>query len=146
MLIVSITGNKLSAAMEKWHEQAENLKDQRALWTSEKRVLEEKVARLEHGTEVLSKIKRSDDHEESLKALGRRVTSEGRHNDSASWILTNPTFKNWSQNFYLFEPFGSISSNAVPKRVLWINGTYGTGKTTIVYVTLLTRKYQLTST
>ena len=124
--------------MEKWHEQAENLKDRRALWTLEKRGLEEKVMGLEHGTEFLGKIRSSNDHEESLKALGRRVTSEGRFKDSASWILSNQTFKSWSQQFDPLAPSGSTNSDAVPKRVLWINGTYGTGKTTIVYVTLLT--------
>ena len=141
-----MTGDKLSAAIVTWQEQAEELKDHRTKWTVRRKVMEEKLSRLEYTGKVLDWIKSDDDPEQSWRALSDRITSEGRHNDSASWILKNQTFKAWSQNFDPFEPSVSTASDIVSKHVLWISGSYGVGKTTIVYVGLLTLRCLLNST
>lgn len=108
--------------------------------------MEEALSRLEHIAKVLDLIKSADDLEQSLEALSDRATSEGRHKDSASWILDNQAFKAWSPNFYSLEPSVSTTSDVMSKRVLWISGSYGVGKTTIVYVGLLTSRCLLNST
>ena len=118
--------------MVKWQEQVEKLKDHRAKWASKKKVMEEKLSASDHITSVLSKIRSLDDPEESQGSLDDEATSEGRYNDSASWILDNQTFKLWSQNFDSLEPSTSTTSNTVSKPILWVSGSYGVGKTTVV--------------
>ena len=137
-----MTGDKLSATIVKWQELLEELKDHRAKWAADKKIIEEKLSCLELVGDVLGWIKSKDDPEQSLKGLSKRTTSEGRHKDSASWILDDQTFKAWSQNFYPCQP--SVSD--IPsKRVLWLSGSYGVGKTTIVYVEPLTLRSLLNS-
>lgn len=140
-----MTGNKLSGEMVKWQEQVEALKDHRANWTAMRKAMEEALSRLEHIAKVLDWIKSADDPEQSLEALNNRATSKGRHKDSASWILDSQIFKAWSQNFYPSDPSVSTISDVVSKRVLWVSGSYGVGKTTIVYVRLLTSRFLLNS-
>ena len=108
--------------------------------------MEEKLSRLGDIAKVLDLIKSADGPELSLEALSDRATSEGRHKDSASWILDNQTFKAWSQKFYSLEPSVSTTSDVMSKRVLWVSGSYGVGKTTIVYFGLLTSRCLLNST
>ncbi|KAF6221667.1 hypothetical protein HO133_001635 [Letharia lupina] len=119
--------------MVEWQEQVEKLKDHRAKWTARRKVMEEALSRQEHIAKVLDWIKKGDDPEQSLRALNDRATSEGRQKDSASWILDNQIFKAWSQNLYPPEPPVSTTSDVVSKRVLWVSGSYGVGKTTIVH-------------
>ena len=131
--------------MMKWQAQVEELKDYRGRWIAKRKSMEEKLSGLEHISKVLKWIKSDDDHEQSPKLLSDRTTSEGRHKDSASWILDNQTFKAWSQRFYSLEPSVSTVSAIVSKRVLWVSGSYGVGKTTIVYVGLLNLRCLLKS-
>lgn len=84
--------------------------------------------------EILRKV---DDREPSSEALSDQVTSEGRYKEAASWFIESPVFRKWSCHFYPFDNTDGTEFEDVPKRVLWVSGTYGTGKTTVMYVSLL---------
>ncbi|PMD15105.1 hypothetical protein NA56DRAFT_357310 [Hyaloscypha hepaticicola] len=77
--------------------------------------------------EILNWIKQDGDPEKSLKEIGNKVTSKERYQNCAQWILSRPEFQDWSKGWYPLE------DRRASKRVIWINGPYGTGKTTIVY-------------
>ena len=94
--------------------------------------MEEKLSGFDHVTGVLGKIRNLDDPEESLRSLDDEATSVGRYKDSASWILDSQTFKLWSQKFDSLEPSISTNSDTVSKPILWVSGSYGVGKTTVV--------------
>ncbi len=94
--------------------------------------MEEALSRVEQIAKILDWIKSADDPEQSLEALNDRATSKGRYKESASWFLEDQIFKAWSQNFYPSESSVSTTSDVVTKRVLWVSGSYGVGKTTIV--------------
>lgn len=94
--------------------------------------MDERLSRLDYIAVVLDFIRSPNDPERSLEALKDRVTSDGRHKDSASWILGNKAFQDWSQKFCTVEPSSSATSCAVFKPILWISGSYGVGKTTVV--------------
>lgn len=64
-----MTGEKLSAEMVKWQQQAEELKDHRTEWTARRKVMEEALSRIEHVAKVLDWIRSADDPEQSLEAL-----------------------------------------------------------------------------
>lgn len=132
--------------MVKWQEKVNVLKDERASWIAERKVMDEILSRLEKVTEVLNWLKSADDHENSPRWLRNRVTSQGRHIDSASWILKDQSFEAWSKDFFPVKPSVSTTSDLKPKPVLWVSGSYGVGKTTIVYVKLLTFRCRLNST
>ena len=79
--------------------------------------------------EVRKWIKKDDDPEPGLGTIRRRVMPDGKHEDAAQWFLDGPEFRAWCDTF--------LSSECSPaaKRVLWLRGTYGTGKTTLLYHT-----------
>lgn len=54
--------------------------------------------------------------------------------------MDSPEFETWSNNFRIRE------SQNPPKRVLWIKGSYGTGKTTAMYVHANSERYTLIGT
>lgn len=107
------------------------LKDHKSQWASDKKLIEDKLTLDKAIAEILNWIKQDGDPEKSLREIGVRVTSDGRYQNCAQWILSRPEFQDWSKGWYLLE------DRRASKRVLWINGSYGTGKTTIVYVALL---------
>jgi hypothetical protein len=129
-------GDKLSARMIKWQEEMEKLKDHRASWSAKRKFLEETLIRHDYTTKFLDWIKNDNDPEESMAALTDRITSEGRHGSAAKWFLGNEAFSSWSKGF-TDRALGKTHMNIGPKRVLWVSGTYGTGKTTIVLVAFL---------
>jgi len=129
-------GDKLSARMTKWQEEMEKLKDERASWSAQRKSLEETLIRHDYTTKFLDWIKDDNDPEESMAALTDRITSEGRHRSAAEWFLGNDAFRSWSKGFNDCA-LGEAHMNIAPKRVLWVSGTYGTGKTTIMLVDFL---------
>ncbi len=125
-------GNKLSAEMVKWQEQLEELKDNRAKWTARRNVMEEALSRVEKSrVEQIAKVS-TGSRVPMTPNNPWRATSEGRYKESASWVLDDQIFKAWSQNFYPSESSASTTSDVVTRRVLWVSGSYGVGKTTIV--------------
>ena len=57
-----------------------------------------------------------------------------RYKDAAQWFLDLPQFDSWCYTF-----LGPECPPAA-KRVLWLQGTYGTGKTTLLYHTYMALK------
>ena len=104
------------------------LRDHKSIWTSKKKLVEETLAGEEDIVKVLKWIRQDDDPEESLREIGSRVTSDGRYPNCAEWILGGKEFQDWSRYWF---PEGKQRPS---KRMMWVNGPYGTGKTTIMYV------------
>jgi hypothetical protein len=77
--------------------------------------------------EVQRWIKKEDDPEPSLGALRERVMPDGRYGDAAQWLIYGSKFNAWCESF---EP---VKEQQAFKRVLWLRGGYGTGKTTLLY-------------
>ena len=79
--------------------------------------------------EVRKWIKKDGDPEPRLDTIRRRVMPDGKYEDAAHWFLDGPEFRAWC------EPFLSSECSPAAKRMLWLRGTYGTGKTTLLYHT-----------
>lgn len=107
------------------------LMDHKSMWASKKKLIEETLAGEEDIAKVLKWIKQDGDPEKSLREIESLVTSEGRYPNCAEWILKGKEFQYWSRYWF---PEGKQRPS---KRVIWVNGPYGTGKTTIVYVSFL---------
>jgi hypothetical protein len=95
-----------------------------------KKIIEDKVAKSENVAKILGWIKETSDPEPTLNEIEKKVTSEGRYETYGQWFLDSPEYKCWCDQFQLPE------SPTKSKRVLWLNGPYGTGKTTILFVNL----------
>lgn len=107
-----------------------SLKDHKSRWASKKKLMEETLASEKEIAEVLKWIKGDNDPEKSLREIGGIVTSSGRYPNCAQWILRGHELQNWSRRWFPQETQRSS------KRMIWVNGPYGTGKTTIMYGTL----------
>jgi hypothetical protein len=134
-ILLSCNGPRLKSATDKltnqilaWELRAAQLKDHRTKWSSRKKVIEEILSADDHVSKVLKWIKKKDDPEPALKEIKNQVTSKDRYQNYAQWFLDRPEFKDWSERFY------STETRVESKRLIWINGPYGTGKTTIVFV------------
>ena len=100
------------------------------MWASKKKMIEETLAGEEDIAKVLKWIQQDGDPEKSLREIGSTVTSEGRYPNCAEWILRGKEFRDWSRHWFPGETQRSS------RRMIWVNGPYGTGKTTIMYVIL----------
>lgn len=109
------------------------LEDHKSLWASKKKTMEDNLTMDKDIAEVLKWIKKDDDPEMELEEIGSKATSDERYNECAEWILSRPEFQDWSNGWY------SSENQRASKRVIWIHGPCGTGKTTIMYVALLLR-------
>lgn len=96
-------------------------------WTGSKKVLEDQLLLDDNTVKVRKWIKKDEDPEPGLDTIKRRVMPNGQYGDAAQWFLNRPEFESWSNKF--LRP-GRATNH---KRVLWIWGTYGTGKTTLLY-------------
>jgi hypothetical protein len=117
--------------IEEYNTRLAKLKDHKSYWASQKKLMEDKLTSDKDIAEILNWIKQDGDPEKSLREIGNKVTSQERYQNCAQWILSRPEFQDWSKGWYPLENQGAS------KPVIWINGPYGTGKTTIVYVALL---------
>jgi hypothetical protein len=119
---------KLTNEVAKWDLQVIRLKSYRSSLTTKRKIVEDTVAT--HGivAEVLKWIRDQEDPEQPLGDIETKVTSDGRYKDSGQWFLGSKDFETWMNGFRLHD--GENES----KRVLWLNGSYGTGKTTILYI------------
>lgn len=104
------------------------LKSYKTKWSSQKKILDDKIVADDNISKVLDWIKKKDGSELSLDDIREKVTSGGRYKNSAVWFLNGPEFQSWSSNFQ------RARSRDQSNRVLWIKGGYGTGKTTIMSV------------
>jgi hypothetical protein len=77
--------------------------------------------------EVLIWIRKVDNPSPSLEQVQERVMPEGHHGDAARWLIDSAPFKDWSNLLK------GRTESPESKRLLWVRGTYGTGKTTALY-------------
>lgn len=112
-----------------WERDAKEIKRQKDTWTAKKKILEDELSADKNVVEVRKWIKKDGDPEPRLDTIRRRVMPDGRYEDAAHWFLDGPEFRAWCETF--------LSSEFSPaaKRVLWLRGSYGTGKTTLLYHT-----------
>ncbi len=108
------------------------------MWAHQKKTMEEKLANDKDVGEVLKWIKSKEDFEETLETIETRVTAARRYLDCADWALRTKEFQAW------FGPGGpqDLKNNHGHettrerekdiKRVLWVRGSLGTGKTAIM--------------
>ena len=111
-----------------WESRAKEISRQRSRWTGSKKACEEKLSRDDHIRKVLDWIEKADDPQPTLRTIKRRVMPENRYQDAGRWFLDGDEFTAWRNTF---QNSGAGSGN---KRVLWVKGPYGTGKTTLLYV------------
>ena len=102
------------------------LKDYKSRWASKKKLMEETLASEKEIADMLEWLKKKGDPETPLMDIGSKVTSEGRYPSCAQWILRSNEFQDWSRRWFPQERQTSS------KRMIWVSGPYGTGKTTIV--------------
>lgn len=113
-----------------WESSEKAIKRHKDTWASRKKMLEEKLADDKNTVKILEWFKTDDDPEPSLKTIRGRVMPDDRYGGAAQWLIDEPKFASWCDSF---EP--GESKNSL-KRVLWLRGGYGTGKTTLLYHTL----------
>ena len=105
------------------------MKRQKNKWTGMKKDLEDKLSNDKHNVKVQKWIKMNSDPEPQLDTIKRRVMPDGKYEDVAQWFLGTTQFKAWCDTIRTPE------RPPAAKPVLWLRGTYGTGKTTLLYHT-----------
>ena len=81
-------------------------------------------------------MKKEGDPELPLHFIGKTVMSAGRYNCAASWLFENEDFLGWCN------PSTIKADHPASKRVLWIKGAFGTGKTTLLYHAYTALRYR----
>lgn len=94
-----------------------------------KKVLEDALSADGEVTNVLKWIKKKDDPEQMLEDIRLKVSPGDRYENCAQWFLDEDKFRGWSKGFRVLDKEYDY------KQALWISGGYGTGKTTIMFVT-----------
>jgi chromosomal replication initiation ATPase DnaA len=108
-----------------WETHIKSLKALRSDINSEKKRIEDRATAEEKFAKILQWIKKADDPEQTTEQIEEYVNQE-RYERSAEWFLGSTKFAAWSKAFQ--NPRNPDDS----KHALWISGSYGTGKTTIV--------------
>lgn len=119
--------SKLTNEIASWEVSAQDMSRRKATWNKQKAGLEKELESDKAIKEVLKWIKKEDDPEQPLEIIGDRVTSSGRFARAGQWVLDSATFREWEVNLR------KSTSDHDAKRVIWLHGTLGTGKTTIMY-------------
>lgn len=138
--------NKVTAAAKftneitEWEDHFTELKSRRTPFTNMKKRIEETLFAAANASKVLGWIKKDDDPELGLDDIRLKVTSDGRYENSMQWFFDGAEFQAWSNRLQIMKRQHPTAS----KRTLWINGTYGTGKTTLVFVTPPAARFVLT--
>lgn len=122
-----------------WDSNAKAIARLKSEWTVEKKSLEDEIAYDENTVKVRVWIKEKDDSEPQIATLAEIVMPENKYGNAADWlILEDDKFKNWCG--LLQVPAGQcaaqstqLTPNQAAKRVLWLRGGPGTGKTTLLY-------------
>lgn len=119
----------LTGKITDWESKAKEIKWQHRAWTTKRKEMEDRLLALKNTTEVRKWIQKDGDPEPGLDTIKARVMPDGRYENAAEWFLKRPEFQDWRDNFR------NPKRTANAKRVLWLQGTYGTGKTTLLYHT-----------
>jgi hypothetical protein len=122
----------------KWKDDFAELKRQKQLCASIKKEMEDKLTSDDACKKVLSWIHKDGDPELSLDSTFARASSQRLYCDFGQWLLDAAEFRGWSNAFQ------NAQSEEAKKQALWISGSYGTGKSTLMSVThpntLMTRR------
>ena len=121
----------------KWESDAKEIKREKDSWIAKKKTLEDSLSTDKHIVEVLKWIKKDSDPEPQMDTIKRRVMPDGNYKNAAQWFLDEPQYDAWCDNFL------SPECPSAAKRVLWLRGNYGTGKTTLLYHTYNALKERL---
>lgn len=129
---------KLSNQPLAWDSHAKAISRLKSEWTSEKKSLEDRVAYDKNTVEVRAWIKgKEEDPEPTISELAKRVMPEDHYANGADWLFGEDEFKNWCSFLQVSEQNATQSTPQTPaqpiKRVLWLRGGLGTGKTTLLY-------------
>jgi uncharacterized Zn finger protein len=108
-----------------------DIKRVRATLSRRRKAFEEEEALGDKVAKILEWIKQKDDPEESLRKIENKITSERRSKNYAQWFLDLAEYRAWFEAFHQWEDMTTQPEVVPLPRVLWINGSYGTGKTTI---------------
>jgi hypothetical protein len=114
--------------INEWEKQAAQLESSRTRFAAKKKTIEDKLVAEAHVSKVLKWIKKEGDPELGLEDIRIKVTRNGRYDRSAQWFFDEPEFQAWSSRFQTTKSQHPAES----KSTLWVNGTYGTGKTTLM--------------
>lgn len=153
---------ELSDKMAAWESEQADIKRLVGEWTRFKKTMEEEIKVDEYVAKVREWVRAEDDSELTLDDFKEKLEPDGKYGDAAEWFLESPEFETWCETFQAApEPSNSTDDEPAadrssasdevnhnsPKRVLWLRGGYGTGKTTALYHTYLAilndPKYQL---
>lgn len=114
-----------------WNEQSGEIARQQKLWKIKRKYVEERVVHWDNAKRVRDWIKHKDDPEPAIDTIRDRVMPGGNYSSAGQWFLKRHKYKEWSRKFL------STKNTSDDKRFLWLHGTYGSGKTTIMYRTYL---------
>jgi hypothetical protein len=114
-----------------WDERVKDIKRVRATLSRRRKAIEEEDALGDKVAKILEWIKQKDDPEESLSKIENKITSERRSKNYAQCFLDLAEYRTWFEAFHQWEDTTTQPEVVPLPRVLWINGSYGTGKTTI---------------
>ncbi|PVI02512.1 hypothetical protein DM02DRAFT_701681 [Periconia macrospinosa] len=114
----------------KWEEWAKDLKLQRDDLTLRRKNVEFRIVQDTKLGKILDWVQGPENPEPSLDFIRESVLPDHRYDDTAEWFLNSAEYLEWRRSVL------DIDSGQSSKRVLWLCGPYGTGKTTIYMQTL----------
>ncbi|KAL8786151.1 MAG: hypothetical protein Q9195_008330 [Heterodermia aff. obscurata] len=114
-----------------WDRQEKEIKRQKDTWMSMKKNLEAKLQKDKDNVNTLEWLRKDGDPEPTLASIKSTVTTDDYYQLTGNWLLSGPEFTTWAETF---EP---TATQSIAKRVLWLRGSYGTGKTTLLYQALV---------
>ena len=138
--------------VDQWESNEKRLKLRAAKWSKQKKEIEDQIKDNEKIAEVRNWMREETDPEPTLKSLAEKIMPDGCYRDAAQWLTETGEFVSWCtwlQEQDISESQAPERRDEVPetghlisdhaksdeKRVLWLRGGYGSGKTTIMYHT-----------
>lgn len=156
--------SKLTNEVLDWKEDAGELGRLKAVWAIERKKIEDGLTADEYVVNALKFFKTENDPEPPLGSIGDRVMPDNYYDNAAQWFFDEDNFITWCGTFdtsskppilaqpqsvenqdHLQSPLRNKEQNFPEqqrdvKRVLWLRGGLGTGKTTVLYHTYITLK------
>jgi hypothetical protein len=128
MRIVDRMVAALTQRIQRWETQEKKIKEQHFNWQKKRKQLDSLLSEVKETKEVRDWIKKDNDPEPELDEIEDKVTTEGQYKDAAKWFQNLSDYCSWRDSF-----LDRAENNNNAKHVLWLNGTSGTGKTTIMF-------------
>ncbi|KAI1451725.1 hypothetical protein F4805DRAFT_74695 [Annulohypoxylon moriforme] len=129
--------SKLSNQIMLWETKLNTISKKRTAFALKRKNCEDKLARDKYIKDVLDWIEEDNDPQPTLKSIKEKVMPNDRYKNAGMWLLESEEFKTWRLPFTSQGLEQNLeqdpSVNGTQKRVFWIKGSYGTGKTTLMY-------------